>query len=167
MATFGGTIFDAVRKQVSLAIEAATDLTGWLRTSSCSALALLAMCIASIVFVYFSAIGQIQAAFGIVLGPIALALGFSSYTRNYFVKWLDWMISAGMYVVVGRNFDEACRVNSIANAVDRVTQRWRDTTVNGALRVRLGSFLFCCCRSRFPSWRRSSVAERARRAPVR
>ena len=98
MATLGGTILDALRKQVGL-FRAATDMDGMITDVVMLSLAFVAMCIAAVVFTYFTAIGQIQAAFGIVLGPIAIALGFSSYTRHYFMKWLEWMISAGMYVV--------------------------------------------------------------------
>jgi type IV secretory pathway VirB6-like protein len=34
------------------------------------------------------------------MGQIAFALGFSSFTRGYFKTWLDYMVSAGMYIVV-------------------------------------------------------------------
>ncbi|TDN59029.1 type IV secretion system protein [Paraburkholderia sp. BL10I2N1] len=56
--------------------------------------------ITAIVFTFFVNIGQLQAAVGIVMGQIALALGFSSFTRGYFKSWLDYMVSAGMYTVV-------------------------------------------------------------------
>jgi hypothetical protein len=54
----------------------------------------------SIVFVFMNNLGLIQAAVGIVMGQIAVALGFSSYTRGFFKAWLDWMVSSGMYCVV-------------------------------------------------------------------
>jgi hypothetical protein len=56
--------------------------------------------ITSIIFVFFINIGQLQFAAGVVVGQIAFALGFSSITRGYFKTWLDYMISAGMYIVV-------------------------------------------------------------------
>lgn len=56
--------------------------------------------LAAIVFTYYSNVGQLQAAAGIVVGPIAFALGFSPFTRGYFKSWLDYMVSAGMYSVV-------------------------------------------------------------------
>lgn len=62
--------------------------------------AFLIATLASVVFFYYLVLGQIQAAFGIIIGQIAIALGFSSYTRGFFSKWLDWMITSGMYVVV-------------------------------------------------------------------
>ena len=63
-------------------------------------IAYFVLTITSIVFMYFSNIGQLQAAAGIVMGQIALALGFSSFTRGYFKSWLDYMVSASMYTVV-------------------------------------------------------------------
>ncbi|MBB4518194.1 hypothetical protein GGD68_007000 [Paraburkholderia fungorum] len=56
--------------------------------------------ITSIIFVFFINIGQLQFAAGVVMGQIAFALGFSSFTRGYFKTWLDYMVSAGMYIVV-------------------------------------------------------------------
>jgi len=49
---------------------------------------------------FFINIGQLQFAAGVVMGQIAFALGFSSFTRGYFKSWLDYMVSAGMYIVV-------------------------------------------------------------------
>jgi hypothetical protein len=63
-------------------------------------LAWLVLSITSIVFLFFINVGQLQAAVGFVMGQIALALGFSSFTRGYFKSWLDYMTSAGMYIVV-------------------------------------------------------------------
>jgi hypothetical protein len=60
----------------------------------------LILSITSIVFVFFINLGQLQFAVGTVMGQIAFALGFSSFTRGYFKTWLDYMISAGMYTVV-------------------------------------------------------------------
>ena len=56
--------------------------------------------VTSIIFVFFINIGQLQFAAGVVMGQIAFALGFSSFTRGYFKTWLDYMVSAGMYIVV-------------------------------------------------------------------
>jgi hypothetical protein len=63
-------------------------------------LAYVILMVTSLVFAYFSNIGQLQAAAGIVMGQIAVALGFSSFTRGYFKSWLDYMVSASMYTVV-------------------------------------------------------------------
>ncbi|MFM0077231.1 type IV secretion system protein [Paraburkholderia sediminicola] len=60
----------------------------------------LVLSVTSIVFVFFINLGQLQFAVGTVMGQIAFALGFSTFTRGYFKTWLDYMISAGMYVVV-------------------------------------------------------------------
>ncbi|SDR54874.1 TrbL/VirB6 plasmid conjugal transfer protein [Paraburkholderia fungorum] len=56
--------------------------------------------VTSIVFIFYTNLGQLQMAVGTVMGQIAFALGFSSFTRGYFKTWLDFMISAGMYTVV-------------------------------------------------------------------
>jgi hypothetical protein len=63
-------------------------------------IAYVVLMITSLVFAYFSNIGQLQAAAGIVMGQIAVALGFSPFTRGYFKSWLDYMVSASMYTVV-------------------------------------------------------------------
>ena len=63
-------------------------------------LAYLLLSITAVVFTFFANIGQLQAAAGIVMGQIAVALGFSSFTRGYFKSWLDYMVSACMYTVV-------------------------------------------------------------------
>ncbi|WP_066733053.1 type IV secretion system protein [Cupriavidus sp. D384] len=56
--------------------------------------------IASLLYTFFISLGEIAAAIGIVIGPIAVALGFSDYSRRYFTSWLDFMIGASMYSVV-------------------------------------------------------------------
>ena len=76
---------------------------------------------------------------GIVLGPIAIALGFSCYTRNYFMKWLDWMISAGMYVVMVAILIKLLG-STIATAVQRRHECRRRTTVDRRVRFRSCSF---------------------------
>jgi hypothetical protein len=63
-------------------------------------IAYFVLSITALVFMYYSNIGQLQAAAGIVMGQIAVALGFSSFTRGYFRSWLDYMVSASMYTVV-------------------------------------------------------------------
>ncbi|WP_321794784.1 type IV secretion system protein [Caballeronia sp. J97] len=138
MAKLAGTIFEAIKSKFGLG--SLLNLGGTLADIFVLVLAAFFMCLASIVFVYFSAVGQIQAAIGIVLGPIALALGFSSYTRNYFVKWLDWMISAGMYVVIVAILIKLVG-NSITNAVTAATNVGGSTTVNGAYVFDLSIFI--------------------------
>lgn len=54
----------------------------------------------ALLYTFFIAIGEIAAAVGIVIGPIAVALAFSDYSRRYFTSWLDFMIGASMYSVV-------------------------------------------------------------------
>ncbi|QEZ48874.1 conjugal transfer protein (plasmid) [Cupriavidus oxalaticus] len=56
--------------------------------------------IAALLYSFFIALGEVQAAVGIVVGPLAVALAFSDYSRRFFVSWLDFMIGASMYTVV-------------------------------------------------------------------
>ncbi|MEM5371862.1 type IV secretion system protein, partial [Paraburkholderia azotifigens] len=116
-----------------------TDITGTMVDAIGLLLAFIVILIASIVFAYFSAVGQIQAAVGIVLGPIAISLGFSSYTRNYFMRWLDWMIHSGMYVVMVAVLVKLVGAN-IANAVSKATPA-SGATVTGAYAFDLAVFV--------------------------
>jgi type IV secretory pathway VirB6-like protein len=99
MARLGGTIFDGMRESYGI-WGTLTHPAQALGDAVVLLLAFLVMTVAAVFYAYYTSVGQIQAAIGIVVGPIALALGCSSYTRGYFQKWLDWMISAGMYIVV-------------------------------------------------------------------
>lgn len=98
MAAAGGAVMEAVVK--------AYEGTSWTNFVALTIsmipmlLAYIVLVITSIVFAFFNNLGLIQAAVGIVMGQIAVALGFSSYTRGYFKSWLDYMVSAGMYCVV-------------------------------------------------------------------
>jgi hypothetical protein len=139
MATLGGTIFDALKENYgvwgTLAHPAAA-----IGDAVILLLAFIVMTIAAIFYAYFTAVGQIQAALGIVLGPIALALGFSSYTRGYFQKWLDWMISAGMYVVVVSILMGLVN-SSISSAFSRAAGVGSHTTLNAAYVFDLAIFM--------------------------
>ncbi|MBN3754249.1 type IV secretion system protein [Paraburkholderia sp. Tr-20389] len=138
LATLAGTMYDALKNRV-LSIKLLTDITGTMVDAIGLLLAFIVILIASIVFAYFSAVGQIQAAVGIVLGPIAISLGFSSYTRNYFMRWLDWMIHSGMYVVMVAVLVKLVGAN-IANAVSKATPA-SGATVTGAYAFDLAVFV--------------------------
>ncbi|MCC8397310.1 type IV secretion system protein [Paraburkholderia sp. MMS20-SJTR3] len=139
LSTLGGSFLDAVKAKV-LNIKLLTDFNGTLTDVVALFLAFLAMCVASIVFVYYSAIGQIHAAIGIVLGPIAMALGFSSYTRSYFQRWLDWMINAGMYVVMVAVL-YALMGGAISGAVKTATDNGTATQLSAGYAFDLALFL--------------------------
>jgi hypothetical protein len=138
MASLAGTIIDALTAK--LKTVKLWDIPALLTDVIVLAFAGMLMVLASIIFVYYTAIGQIQAAVGIVLGPIAIALGFSSYTRSYFKKWLDWMISAGMYTVVVAVLIKLVGT-SISDAVSKATHVGGSTTVNGAYVFDLAVFV--------------------------
>jgi type IV secretory pathway VirB6-like protein len=138
LATLAGTMYDALKNRV-LNIKLLTDVTGTLVDAIGLLLAFIVILIASIVFAYYSAVGQIQAAVGIVLGPIAISLGFSSYTRNYFMRWLDWMIHSGMYVVMVAVLVKLVGAN-ITNAVQNATPA-SGATVTGAYAFDLAVFV--------------------------
>jgi hypothetical protein len=65
------------------------------------ALTVLVIVIATcIVYMYYSYAGLVQAGVGIIFGKIAVALGFHTFSRTYFMSWLGFMIHAGMYTAV-------------------------------------------------------------------
>ncbi|SAK89543.1 TrbL/VirB6 plasmid conjugal transfer protein [Caballeronia glebae] len=138
MGKLAGVMFDALKSKFS--IFGLMNLGGSLADVIVLGISAVAMCVASIVFIFFTAIGQVQAAVGIVLGPIAIALGFSSYTRSYFKKWLDWMISAGMYVVIVAILVKLVGT-SIESAITKATQVGGNTTLNGAYVLDLSIFV--------------------------
>ncbi|WP_250528351.1 type IV secretion system protein [Caballeronia sp. GAWG2-1] len=138
MAHLAGVIFDGLKEKLkSIRI---LNIPAVLSDAAVMLLAAFFMCLAAIVFIYYSAVGQIQSAIGIVLGPIAIALAFSSYTRNYFVKWLDWMISAGMYVVVVAILMKLVG-SSIGDAVSKASGVGGATTVNAMYVFNLAIFI--------------------------
>lgn len=139
MSTLGGQVLNAMKDKLSVS-GALTHLDSMLSDIITLALAFLAMILAAIVFMYFSAVGQIQAAVGIVLGPIAIALGFSSYTRGYFQKWLDWMIHSGMYVVMVAVLIKLVGSN-ISNALTAATKAGSHTQVSGSYVFNLAFFV--------------------------
>jgi hypothetical protein len=139
MATLAGTVFDALKGKI-LNIKLLTDFNATMGDVICLVVAFVAMCVAAIVFAYFCAVGQIQAAIGIVLGPIAIALGFSSYTRSYFMRWLDWMIHAGMYVVIVAVLVKLMG-NNISGAVQQANNLGAKTTVTGGYVLDLAIFI--------------------------
>ena len=59
----------------------------------------LLLTVTTVIYSFFVQLGLIKLAAGAVMGKIALALGFSSFTRGYFKSWLDFMTSAGMYAI--------------------------------------------------------------------
>jgi TrbL/VirB6 plasmid conjugal transfer protein len=139
MAKLGGTILDALRTRLSASgailnfVQVAADALVLL-------LAFIVMTVASIVFTYYTSIGMIQSAIGIVLGPIGVALGFSSYTRGYFQKWLDWMISSGMYVVVVAVLMKLVG-QSISTSVATASNVGAESTMNAAFVFDLSIFV--------------------------
>jgi hypothetical protein len=139
MATLAGTIFDGIKNRI-FSYKTLVDFNGTLLDVVSLAIAFIVMCVAAIVFTYFTCVGQIQAAVGLVIGPIAIALGFSSYTRHYFQKWLDWMIHAGMYVVITAVMVKLLGTN-IASAVQKANDLGAQTTMTGAYVLDLAIFI--------------------------
>ncbi|NMM01498.1 hypothetical protein HHL24_26615 [Paraburkholderia sp. RP-4-7] len=63
-------------------------------------LCLVAICLAGVIFLYYTMLGAVQSAIGIVFGKIAIALGFHQMTRGFFSSWVAFMVHAGMYAAV-------------------------------------------------------------------
>ncbi|MBB5511072.1 type IV secretion system protein [Paraburkholderia atlantica] len=97
--------------------------------------------VTSIIFVFFINIGQLQFAAGVVMGQIAFALGFSSFTRGYFKSWLDYMVSAGMYIVVAAILMRLVTHNMV-NAVQDAAQLGLTTAGAAAQVFDLAFFVF-------------------------
>jgi len=95
LATTAGKLWDAVWRVLK---------SGELLQGIVSALVLffafVVVALTAFVYAFFMVLGEIQVAVGIVLGPLAVALAFSDYTRRYFMSWLDFMIGGCMYVVI-------------------------------------------------------------------
>ncbi|WP_051391163.1 type IV secretion system protein [Paraburkholderia mimosarum] len=104
-------------------------------------LAYLILMLTGVVFTFMNNLGLIQAAVGIVMGQIAIALGFSSYTRGYFRTWLDYMISAGMYCVVSAILTRLV-IGSLSTALTTATAKGLTTGEGGVYVFDLSLFVF-------------------------
>jgi hypothetical protein len=103
--------------------------------------AYLLLSITSVVFLFFINVGQLQFACGAVMGQIAFALGFSSFTRGYFKSWLDFMISAGMYMVVAAIMMRLV-TGSLVNAVQAAANAGLTTAYSAGYVFDLAFFVF-------------------------
>jgi hypothetical protein len=101
----------------------------------------LLLSITSVVFVFFINVGQLQFACGAVMGQIAFALGFSSFTRSYFKSWLDFMINAGMYMVVAAIMMKLV-TGTLVNAVKDATDAGLTTALSAGYVFDLTFFVF-------------------------
>ncbi|MGF6736358.1 hypothetical protein OKW47_000104 [Paraburkholderia atlantica] len=104
-------------------------------------LAWLVLSITAVVFVFYINVGQLQFACGAVMGQIAFALGFSSFTRSYFKSWLDFMITAGMYMVVAAIMMKLV-TGSLVNAVQLATTAGLTTSLSAGYVFDLAFFVF-------------------------
>jgi hypothetical protein len=139
MGNAAGQIFDAF----ILAFKTAgwTEYISVLMAVFPLVLAWLVLSITSIVFVFFINLGQLQFAVGVVVGQIAFALGFSSFTRGYFKSWLDYMISAGMYTVVAAILVRLV-TGSLTSAINTSIQKGLSTPGAAAYVFDLSLFVF-------------------------
>jgi hypothetical protein len=139
MAAAGGAVMEAVVKAYN-----GTSWTNYVALTIAMfplLLAYLVLVITSIVFAFMSNLGLIQAAVGIVPGQIAVALGFSSYTRGYFKSWLDYMVSAGMYCVVSAILLRLVAA-SLNSAIDEATSMGLSTAEGASYVFDLSLFVF-------------------------
>ncbi|MDK3022953.1 type IV secretion system protein [Cupriavidus taiwanensis] len=95
LATTAGKLWAAVGRVVL-----AGELLQGIVTALVLFFAFVVVALTAFVYAFFMMLGEIQVAIGIVLGPIAVALALSDYTRRYFMSWLDFMIGSCMYVVI-------------------------------------------------------------------
>jgi hypothetical protein len=101
----------------------------------------LLLSITSVVLLFFINVGQLQFACGAVMGQIAFALGFSSFTRGYFKSWLDFMISSGMYMVVAATMLKLV-TGSLVNAVRDAASQGLTTALSAGYVFDLAFFVF-------------------------
>lgn len=104
-------------------------------------IAYVVLLITCLVFAYFNNVGLVQAAVGIVMGQIAVALGFSSYTRGFFKSWLDYMIHAGMYCVVSAILSKLVMA-SLSTAISAAAQQGLSTSQGATYCMDLAFFVF-------------------------
>ncbi|WP_429548081.1 type IV secretion system protein [Paraburkholderia youngii] len=104
-------------------------------------LAWLVLSITAVVFVFYINVGQLQFACGAVMGQIAFALGFSSFTRSYFKSWLDFMITAGMYMVVAAIMMKLV-TGTLVNAVKDAASAGLTTSLSAGYVFDLAFFVF-------------------------
>jgi len=98
LASIGGNFIDSFLKALSAASW--SQMLGVAFSGLLLIFAFILCEIAALVYTFFISLGMIQVAIGIVMGPIAVALGFHDYSRRFFNSWLDFMIGGSMYVVV-------------------------------------------------------------------
>nr|WP_315597416.1 type IV secretion system protein [uncultured Cupriavidus sp.] len=98
LASIGGSFIDSFLKALSAASW--YQILGVAFSGLLLAVAFTLCEIAALVYTFFISLGMIQVAIGIVIGPIAVALGFHDYSRRFFNSWLDFMIGGSMYIVV-------------------------------------------------------------------
>ncbi|APA90385.1 type IV secretion system protein (plasmid) [Paraburkholderia sprentiae WSM5005] len=103
--------------------------------------AYLLLSVTAVVFLFFINVGQLQFACGAVMGQIAFALGFSSFTRSYFKSWLDFMISAGMYMVVAAIMMKLV-TGTLVNAVHDAAAAGLSTALSAGYVFDLAVFVF-------------------------
>jgi type IV secretory pathway VirB6-like protein len=103
-------------------------LVSLLVVALCAVFCLVIIILSAVIFLYYTLIGVVQSAIGIVFGKIAIALGFHQMTRNFFMSWLSFMIHAGMYVAVSA----AMNALIIQNFIDALSSNTPSGTLNFA-----------------------------------
>ncbi len=99
LAAVGGGFIDAFLASMSAA-SGIVDVLKIVIAGIPLGLAFFFCLLASLLYTFFIALGEISASIGIVIGPLAVALGLSDFSRRFFFSWLDFMIGASMYTVV-------------------------------------------------------------------
>lgn len=96
--------------------------------------------VAALVFLFFISLGTIQMAVAIVLGKIAFALGMHEFTRGYFKSWLDFTVSAGMYMVVAAILQRLMTA-TLATSFSNTISKGLTTPYAGSLTLDLSIFV--------------------------
>ncbi|MGC8213218.1 type IV secretion system protein [Ralstonia pseudosolanacearum] len=94
----------------------------------------------SVIYNFYISLGQIQVAIGIVVGQLAVALGFSEFTRRYFLAWFDYMVSGSLYAVVAAIMSKLVTA-SFATSLGDVNSIGTDTMAGACYTLVLSIFL--------------------------
>ncbi|CAG2155403.1 type IV secretion system protein [Cupriavidus numazuensis] len=113
-----GSFFDSVCRIV---ISNATNPLKWIEAIASALLffiAFIAVLVSALIYFWFILLGHLQVAIGIVVGPLAVALGMFDMTRRYFTAWLDYMVTGSLYMVIAATISQLVSASLLSIVTD-------------------------------------------------
>ncbi|MBC3871413.1 type IV secretion system protein [Undibacterium oligocarboniphilum] len=102
MVNMFSNIFKGILKNLPLTVpQFLANLQYTLISLFLAAIAIICGLVACFFFVLYSNIGNVLMAIAFALGPLFIAMGVWSVTKPFFDKWLNFMIIAAFYQIVG------------------------------------------------------------------